>query len=159
MWTENFQMFRLDLEKAEEPEIKLPTSTGSYKRQENSRKTSNSASLIMLKLLTVWITTKYGKFWKRWEHQTTLSASWETCLQVKKQHLEADMEQWTDFKWGKECVKVVYCHLACVTCMPNTIWEMPGWMKHKLDSRFLGEISITSDMQITPPSWKKVKRN
>ena len=71
MRTENFKMFKLDLEKAEEPEIKLPTSTGSSKRQENFRITSTSASLIALKTLTVWITTNYGISLSRWEYQTT----------------------------------------------------------------------------------------
>ena len=84
MWTENLQMFKLDLEKAEEPEIKLATSFGSLKKQESSRKTSTSL-LIMPKLLTVWITTNYGKFFKRWEYQATWPASWEICMQVKKQ--------------------------------------------------------------------------
>ena len=84
-------MFELDLEKAEEPEIKLPTSAGSLKKQESSRKTS--ALLTMTKPLTVWITTQYGKFLKRWEYETTLPASWEICMQVKKQQqLELDME-------------------------------------------------------------------
>ena len=81
-------MFKLDLEKAEEPEIKLPTSSGSSKKQESSRKTSASALLTMPKLLTVWITKNFGKSWKRWEYQTTWSASWETCIQVRKQQLE-----------------------------------------------------------------------
>ena len=90
---ENFQMFKLDLEKAEEPEIKLPTPAGSWKKQESSRKTSVSALLTMLKPLTVWITRNCGKFWKRWEYQTTLPASLEICMQVKKQQLEPDMEQ------------------------------------------------------------------
>jgi len=67
----NFQMFKLDLEMAEEPEIKLPTSTGSTKKQESSRKISASALLTMPKPLTVWTTTNYGKFLKRWEYQTT----------------------------------------------------------------------------------------
>jgi len=70
MWTVNFQMFKLDLEKAEEPEIKLPTSAGSWKKQESSRKTSISAVLTMPKPLTVWITINCGKFWKTWEYQT-----------------------------------------------------------------------------------------
>ena len=83
MWTVNFQMFKLVLDKAEEPEIKLPTSAGSWKKQESSRKTSTSALLIMPKLLTVWITTNCGKFFKRWEYQTTWPASWE--MQAKKQ--------------------------------------------------------------------------
>ena len=73
------------LEKAEELEVKLPTSVGSYKKQQNSRRTSTSASLTVLKPLTMWITTNCGKFFKRWEYQTTLPASWETCMQVKKQ--------------------------------------------------------------------------
>ena len=74
-WTVNFQMFKLDFEKAEEPEIKLPTSVGSLKKQESSRKTSTSALLTMPKPLTVWITTNCGKFFKRWEYQTTWLAS------------------------------------------------------------------------------------
>ena len=83
--TTNFQMFKLVLEKAEEPEIKLPTSTGLSKKQENSRKTSISALLTMPKPLTVWITTNCGKFFKRWEYQTTWSACWEIFMQVRKQ--------------------------------------------------------------------------
>ena len=66
----------------------------------------------MLKPLTIWITTNCGKFLKRWEYQTTLPASWETCIQAKKQCLELDMEQWTASKLGKEYVKAVYCHLS-----------------------------------------------
>ena len=80
MWTVNFQMFKLDLEKAEEPETKLPTSTGSSKKQESSRKTSISALLTIPKPLTVWITINCGKFWKRWEYQSTWPASWETYM-------------------------------------------------------------------------------
>ena len=79
----NFQMFKLDLEKAEEPEIKLSSSTGSWKKWESSRKTSTSVLLTMPKPLTVWITRNCGKLLKRWEYQTTLPASWETCMQVK----------------------------------------------------------------------------
>ena len=79
------QMFKLVLEKAEEPEIKLPTSAGSLKKQESSTKTSISALLTMPKPLTVWITTNCGKLWKRWEYQTTWPASWETYMQVRKQ--------------------------------------------------------------------------
>ena len=80
-------------------------------------------------------------------------------MQVKKQQLEPDMEQQTGSKLGKEYVKAVYCHPAYLTSMQSTSCEMPGWMKHKLESRFLGEISITSDMQMTPPLWQKVKKN
>ena len=97
-WTVNFQTFQLVLEKAEEPEIKLPTSAGSWKKQGSSRKTSISALLTMPKPLTVWITINCAKFWKRWEYQTTWSASWEICMQVRKQQLELDMEQQTGSK-------------------------------------------------------------
>ena len=98
MWTMNFQMFKLVLEKAEEAEIKLPTFAGSSKKQESSRKTSISALLTMPKPLAVWITINCGKFFKRWEYQTTWPASWEICTQVKKQQLELDMEQQTGSK-------------------------------------------------------------
>ena len=91
-------MFKLVLEKAEEPEIKLPISAGSSKKQESSRKTSLSALLTTPKPLTVWITINCGKFWKRWEYQTTWPASWEICMQVRKQQLELDMEQQTGSK-------------------------------------------------------------
>ena len=85
-------------------------------------------------------------------------------MQVKKQQLEPDIEQWTGSKLEKEYVKAVYCHPAYLTYMQSTSCEMLGWMKHKLESRLLGEISITeisitSDTQMTPPLWQKVKRN
>ena len=94
-WTVNFQMFKLVLEKPEEPGIKLPTSAGSSKKQESSRKTFISALLTMPKPSTVWITINCGKFLKRWEYQTTWPASWEAYMQVRKQQLELDMEQQT----------------------------------------------------------------
>ena len=146
----NFQ-FKLDLEKAKEPEIELPIPAGSPKQQENSRKTSTSVSLTTLKPLTVWISTNCGKFFKKWKYHTTLPDSCETCMQVKKQQLEPDMEQWTGSKLGKEYVKAVYCHLAYSTYVQSTSCKMLGWMKQKLESRFPEEISITSDMQMTPP--------
>ena len=80
-------------------------------------------------------------------------------MQVKKQQLELDMGQQTGSKSGKEYVKAVYCHLAYLTYMQNISCEMLGWMKPKLESRLLGEISITSDMQMTSPLWQKVKKN
>ena len=82
----------------EEPQIKLPTSAGSWKKQESSRKTSTSALLTMPKPLTVWITINCGKFGKRWEYQTTWPASWEICMQARKQQLELDVEQQTGSK-------------------------------------------------------------
>ena len=129
-------MFKLVLEKAEEPEIILPTSIGLSKKQESSRKTYISALLTMPKSLTMWITTNYRKFLKKWIYQTTFPASWEICLQVRKQWLELDMEQ-TGSKSGKEYIKAVYCHPAYLTYMQSKSWETLGWMKHNLE-----EISI-----------------
>ena len=80
-------------------------------------------------------------------------------MQVKKQQLELDMEQQTGSKLEKEYVKAVYWHPAHLTFMQSTSWEMLGWKKYKLESRLPGGISITSDMQMTPPLWQKVKRS
>ena len=82
-------------------------------------------------------------------------ASWEICMQIKKEQLELDMEQKTGSKLRREYVKAVYCHLAYLTYMQSTSWETLGWKMHKLESRLLGEISITSDMQMTPPYGRK----
>ena len=111
------------------------------------------------KALRMWITTNCGKFFKRWEYQTTLPVSWEIYMRVKKQQLKLDVEQWTGSKLRKEYVKAVYCHPAYLTYMQSTSWETLGWKKHKLESRLPEEISITSDMQMTSPLWQKVKRN
>ena len=118
-------------------------------KTESSRKIYISALLTMLKPLILWLTTNCGTFLKTWEHQTTLLASWEICMQLTM--------DW--FQIGQEYVRAVYCHPAYLTYMQSTSREMPGWMKHKLESRFLGEISITSYMQMTSPLWQKVKMN
>ena len=137
MWTVNFQMFKVDLQKAEEPEIKLPTSIGSSKKQESSRKTSISALLTMPKPLTMWIATNCGKFFKRRisDHPTCFLRN---LFAAQKQQLEPDMEQQTGSKSGKEYVKAVYCHPAYLTYLQSTSWEMLSW--RKLESRLLGEI-------------------
>ena len=122
----SFQMFKLVLEKAEEPEIKLPTSAGSSKKQESCRKNIYFCFIDYVKALTVWITINCGKFWKRWEYQTTWPASWETYMEVRKQQLELDMEQQTGSKSGKEYIKAVYCHPAYLTSMQSTSWETRG---------------------------------
>ena len=80
-------------------------------------------------------------------------------MEVRKQQLEPDMEQQTGSKFGKEYVKAVYCHPAYFTYIQSTLCEILGWMKHKLESRFPGEMSIISDMQKIPPLWQKAKRN
>ena len=105
-----------------------PTSVGSSKKHKSTRKTSTSALLTMAKPLTVWITTNCGKFFKRWECQTTWPVSREICMWVRKQQLELDMEQQTGSKLEKEYVKVVYCNSAYLTYVLNTSWLCwAGW--------------------------------
>ena len=158
MWTESFQMFKLDLEEAEESEIKFPTSIGSLKKQENSRKTSTSALLTLPKPLIMWITTNCGTFLKKQEYQTTLPISWETYMQVMKQvRTEQGTMDW--FKIGKGVCQGCMLSPVYLTYMQNISCKILGQMKHKLESRLPGKISITSDMQMTPPLWQKVKRN
>ena len=99
------------------------------------------------------------KFLNSWEHQTTLPVSKETCMLVKKQQLELCMEQLTCSGLRKEYDKAVYCHPVYLTYMQSTSCETLGWMNHKLESRLPGEISATSDIQMTTPLWQKVKKN
>ena len=152
-------MFKLDLEKAKEPEIKLLAPIGLQKKQESSRKASTSASLTMLKCLIVWITINCGKFLKEMgipDHLTYLLRKLCASQQatVRTEHRTTD---W--FKMGKECVKAVYCHPVYLTYTHSTLCQMLDWMNHKLESRLPGKISITSDTQMIPPLWHKVKRN
>ena len=105
------------------------------------------------------ITINCGKFWKRWEYQTTWPASWKICMQVRKQQLELDMGQQIGSEEEKEYIKAVYCHSAYLTYMQSTSWETLVWKKHKLESRLSGEISIITDMQMTPPLWQKVNKS
>ena len=140
-------MYKLGLEKAEEPEIKLPTYTGSQRKQGNSRNTSTSASLTTLKPLTVWLTTTCEKFLKRWEYQTTLPASY---VQVKKLQLEPHVEKLAGSKLEKEYIKAVYCHSVYLMYMQITSFKMLGWMNHKPESILPGEVSTTLDRQMIP---------
>ena len=125
----NFQIFKLVLENAEEPEMKLPTSTGSSKKQEFQKN-------------IYFCFIDYAKAFDCGSQQilensstdgNTWHASWEISIQIKKQQLELDMEQQTGSKSGKEHVKAVYCHPAYLTYMQSPSCEMPGWMKHKLE--------------------------
>ena len=125
-------MFKLDLEKAEELEIKLPIS---IKKTGEFQKTIYFCFIDYCKAFDCVDHNKLGNSLNRWKYQTTLPASWEICMQVKKQQLEPDMEQQTSSKLGKEYVKAVYCHLTYLTYMQSTSCEMLGWMKHKLESR------------------------
>ena len=100
---------------------------------------------------------KLGRFLKRWEYHTTLPASWETCMQVKKQQLELNIEQQSGSKSEKEYEKAVYCHPAYLTYMESTSYEMLGWMKQKLESRLPGETAITSDKHMIMAERGKLK--
>ena len=138
-WTENLQLFKLDLEKGRGTRDQIANNVGSYKKQENSKKMSTSALLTTPKPLTVWITTNCGTFFQRWEYQIILPASWETCMQVKKQQLELDMEQQTGSKLGKEYNKAAYCHPSYLTSMESTScwggwstsWNQDCWEKYQ----------------------------
>ena len=110
-WMENFQIYKLGFEKAQEPEVKLPAFAGSQRKQGNSRKKHLNYFFIEYpEPLTGWIIINSGKFLRRWEYQTILPVSWETCMWVKKQYLERYREQLTSSKLGKEYVRAVYCH-------------------------------------------------
>ena len=137
----------------------LPTSDESSKRQESSRKASIFVLLTKPMPLTVWITINCGKFWKRWESQITWPASWAICMQVKKQQLELDLEQWSGSKLGKEYVKGLYCHSACLTYRVNTmrnvrLAEAQAWIK-------IAGIWNISNLRYGDNTtlWKRVKKN
>ena len=108
----------------------------------------------------VWITTNCEKFLKRWDYQTTFSASWETCMQVKKQQIEAHMEQWTGSKLGKEYIKAVHCHSAYLTNIQSTSWDMPGWMNHtgiKIFRRNINKLRCAGDTTLMAESKEELK--
>ena len=113
---------------------------------EKARKFKKNHLLLLhwttLKPLAVWITTHRGIFLKRWEHQTTLPASWETCTQDKRQQLETDVEQRTGSELGKKSIKAVHCHPAYLTYTQSASCERLGWLTHKLESRLPGETSL-----------------
>ena len=150
---------QIGFRKGRETRDQIGNFIGSLKKQEGSRKMSTSA---LLTIQTLWL----------WGSQQTVENSErdrntrppdlpleKSIMQVRKQQLELDMKQQTISKLGKEYVKAAYCHPAYLTYVQSTSWEMLGWMKSKLESRFPGEISTTSDMQMTPPLWHKVKKN
>ena len=120
-------MFKLDLEKAEELEIKFPTSVGSQRKQKHSRKIIYFCFTEYTEASDCVDHNKLWKFLKRWEYQITVLVSWEVCIRVKKQQLESDMEQQTGSKLEKEYVKAVYCRSAYLPNMQRTSWEMSCW--------------------------------
>ena len=162
MWTVNFLMFKLVLENAEELEIKLPASAGSQKKQESSRKTSISALLTIP--LTVWITINW-KILKEMglpEHLNCLLRSLYAGQEatVRTGHGTIDRFQiGKGVRQGWILSPCLFDLCAEYILSQSTSWEMLGWKKHKLESRLPGEISMTSDMQMTPLLWQKVKKN
>ena len=138
--------------KRQRKQIKFPTSV-------EFQKNIYFCFIDYTKAFDVWITINCGKFLKEMGIPDHLTCLWDICTQVKKQQLELEIEQQTGSKLGKEYVKAVYCHPAYLTYMQSTSWEMLGWMMHNLESRLPGEIAVTSDMQMTPLLWQKVKRN
>ena len=107
----------------------------------------------------VWITTNCGTFLKIWEYQTTLIASWEICMQVKKQELELDMEQETGSKLGKEYVKAVYCHSAYLTYMQSTLWWNAGLDEAQAGIKIAGKNINNLRYADNTTLWQKVEKN
>jgi len=150
MWTENILMFKLDLRQRTRDQI--AKMCWIIEKAREFQKDIYFGFIGYTKAFHCVDHYKLWKLWKWWEHQTTLPAFWEIWMLVKRQELEPDTEQKTDSKLGKEYVKVLYCHPVYLTYMQSTSWEMLGWLKHNLESRLSGEISVTSVMQ-------KVKKN
>ena len=109
----------------------------------------------------IWTTTNYGKFFKRWKYQTTLPASWEICVQVRKQQLELDMVQQIGSNLGKEYIKAVYCHPASLTSMPSTLCKILGWMKHnkgiKIARKNISNLQYADDTTLIVESEEELK--
>ena len=149
MWTENFQMYKLRLEKAEESD---QIANICWITEKAKGIPENHLLLFHWLYKSLWQneSQQTGKFLKRWESQTTLPVSWETYMQVRKQQLELYMEQLTDSELGKEYDKAAYRHPAYLTYMQRTSCEMLSWLDHKLKSRLLEEISTTTDTQMIP---------
>ena len=159
MWTVNFQMFKLDLEKLEEPEIKLPTSTGSSKKQEKDVPEKHLMLYWLCQSLWLCVSQQTGKFFKRWEYQIILPVSWETCIQVKKQQLEPYMEQLTGSKLGKKYEKTVYCHPGSFNFYAEYIMWNASLDELQAGIKIAGKNINNLSMQMILLYWQKVKRN
>ena len=140
-------MYKLDLEKAEESEFKLSTTTGSYETK-GMPENIYFCFIDYAKTFDCVDLNNCGKFLKRWEYQATLPLSWETCVQVKKKQLEPDMEQWTGSKLRK--VKAVYCHPAYFNFCAEYIMPNAGLDESHAGIKFTRRISTTSHMHIIP---------
>ena len=151
-------MFKQVLEKAEEPEIKLSTSTGSSKKEESSRKPSISALLTMQKPLTMWITINW-KILKEMGIPDHLTCLWRNLYEGQEAIVRTGHRTTDWFQIGKGVRQGCILSPSLFNLYAEYIWETLGWKKHKLESGLPGEISITSDIQMTPPLGQKVKMN
>ena len=152
-----FLMFKLVLEKAEEPEIKLPTSAGSWKK---AGEFQTNIYFCFIDYTKAFDCVDHNKLWKILKEMgipDQLPCLLRNLYASQEATVRTEHGTWTGSKLGKEYIKAVYCHPVYLSYMQNTSCKMLGWMK--LESRLLGEISITSDMQMTPPLWQKVKKN
>ena len=152
-------MFKLDLEKAGELEIKLPTSIGII---EKAREFQKNIYFCFIDCTKVFDCVDHNKLWnilKEIGIPDYLICLLRNPYAGQEATVRTRPGTMAGSKFGKECVKAVYCHPGYLTYMQSTLCEMLDWMKHKLESRLPGEISIISDMQMTPPLWQKVKKN
>ena len=153
-------MFKLILEKAEEPEIKLPTSTRSSKKQESSRKTSISALLTTPKPLTMWITINCGKFWKRWEYQSTWPASWEFNLYAGQEATARTGHGTTDwFQIGKGVCQGCILPPCLFNFYTEYIMRNAGLEEAQADIKIAVRNINNLRYEMTPPLWRKVEKN
>ena len=158
MWTMSFQMFKLDFRKGRGTRDQIVSIRWLIKKAREFQKNIYFCFIYYNKAFDC---VDHNKLWKVLQEMGIPDNL--TCLlrnlYASQEATVLDMEQWTGSKLGKEYVKAVYCHPAYLTYMQSTSCEMLGWMKHKLKSRLPGEISVTSDIQMTPPLWQKMKKN
>ena len=158
MWIVNFQMFKLDLEKAQEPETKLPISIWSSKKQESSRKTSTFALLITPKPVTMWVTTNW-KILQEMGISDHLACILRNLYAGQKAKVRTGYRTTDWFQIGKGVCQGCILSFCLFSSYVEYIMGKLGWMKYKLESRLMGEISIISDMQMTPALWQEGKKN
>ena len=158
MWTKNLQVYRLHLEKAEETD-QISSIVWIIEKE---RELQKNIYFCFIDYAKTFDCVDHNKLWEIL--QVMGIPEYLTCLlrnlyAYQEAIVKTRQEYWTGSKLGQEYINAVYCHPAYLTYMQSTSWEMPSWMKHKLASRLLGKISITSDMQMTPPLWQKAKRS